>query len=145
MKENPIDKDKITENPGTLPYAHTIGGVPIKPIDKGRIKGLALQAMYEQTDMQLEQIKKQVQLLVQQAEKIEERKWISEQIYGAEMGFKPLIGKTYFLYKRKNNTLVLSMVNPNEWGRSGMPFEQFISKAKLLADHTWEVQDDENE
>ena len=44
---NPIDKDKIAENPHLLPYAHTVGGSVIKPIDKGRTKGLALDAMYE--------------------------------------------------------------------------------------------------
>ena len=38
---NPIDKDKIAENPHLLPYAHTRGGVNIKPVDKGKVKGRA--------------------------------------------------------------------------------------------------------
>ena len=29
-----IDKDKITETPGTLPYPHTIGSAEIKPFKK---------------------------------------------------------------------------------------------------------------
>ncbi len=49
---NPIDKDKIAENPHLLPYAHTVGGAVIKPIDQGRVKGLAVKAMHKQTDMQ---------------------------------------------------------------------------------------------
>ncbi len=136
---NPIDKDKVTENPHTLPYAHTVGGSIIKPIDKGRVKGLAVSAMYEQTEMQLEQIRKQVELLYQQAEKIRDRVNISESIYQAEMNFKPLIGHTYHLYLRKNGKEVLSMVGPKEWGRSS-PYE-FRATVKLLSDHTWEIQE----
>ncbi len=137
---NPIDKDKVAENPHLLPYAHTVGGSVIRPIDKGKVKGLAVSAMYEQTEMQLEQIRKQVELLYQQAEKIRDRVHISESIYLAEMSFKPLIGHTYHLYKRKNGKDVLSMVGPNEWGRS-CPYE-FRATVKLLSDHTWEIQEE---
>ncbi|MEN0045558.1 MAG: DUF2452 domain-containing protein [Bacteroidota bacterium] len=136
-KENPIDKDKIAENPHLLPYAHTVGGAVIKPIDKGRVKGLAVSAMHEQTNMQLDQIRKQVELLVTQAQLIHDRVEVSERIYLADMNFKPLIGKTYHLYQRKNGKDVLSMVAPNEWGRS-QPYT-FVSSVKLLADHTWEI------
>ncbi|MEM6698417.1 MAG: DUF2452 domain-containing protein [Bacteroidota bacterium] len=138
-KENPIDKDKIAENPHLLPYAHTVGGAVIKPIDKGRVKGLAVSAMHEQTNMQLDQIRKQVELLVTQAQLIHDRVEVSERIYLADMNFKPLIGKTYHLYQRKNGKDVLSMVAPNEWGRS-QPYT-FVSSVKLLADHTWEIVD----
>lgn len=140
---NPIDKDKITENPHNLPYAHTVGGAVIKPIDQGRTKGLAVKAMHKQTDMQLEQLRQQMELLAQQAEKIKRRVEISEIIYGAEMGFKPLIGKTYHLYQRADETAVLSVVGPQEWGPRGYPFKQFLATATLLADHTWEVQEEE--
>ena len=57
---NPIDPDKVAENPHLLPYAHTVGSAVIKPIDKGRVKGLAVTAMYEQTEIQLDQIREQI-------------------------------------------------------------------------------------
>ena len=136
---NPIDKDKITENPHNLPYAHTVGGAVTKPIDQGRTKGLAVQAMHKQTDIQLDQIRKQMELLAQQAQKIKQRVEISEIIYGAEMGFKPLISKTYHVYQRANETAVLSVVGPQEWGRRGCPFNNFLATVRLLADHTWEI------
>lgn len=134
---NPIDPDKVAENPHLLPYAHTVGGVPIKPIDKGRIKGVAVQAMYEQTDAQLGQIKKQIELLAQQAKAIQDRVRISEMIYQADASFKPLIGNVYHLYEKKDGTHVLSMVAPAEWGKS-MPYE-FVASVKLQADHTWQI------
>ena len=136
---NPIDKDKVAENPHLLPYAHTVGGAVIKPIDKGKVKGKAVAAMYEQTDMQLDQLRKQVELLAQQAQKIHDRVTISEKIYLADMSFEPLIGFIYHLYERSNGQNVLSMVGPKEWG-SQPPFE-FIATVKLLSDHTWEIQE----
>lgn len=136
---NPIDKDKIAENPHLLPYAHTVGGAVIKPIDKGRIKGLALDAMYQQTNSQLNQLREQVETLVRQANIIHERVSISEKIYLAEMSFKPLIGRQYHLYERSNGKYVLSMVAPEEWGNKP-PFE-FLATASLLSDHTWEIID----
>ena len=137
---NPIDKDKVAENPHLLPYAHTVGGAVIKPVDKGRVKGLAVEAMYEQTNTQLDQIRQQVELLAQQAQAIHDRVKISDQIDQSDINFTPLIGHTYHLYKKKDSdpaAFVLSMIGPEEWGAS-MPYE-FVATAKLLADHTWEV------
>ena len=135
--KNPIDKDKVAENPHLLPYAHTVGGVVIRPMDRGRTKGLAVQAMYEQADTQMDQIREQIELLAAQAKKIQDRVAISEDIYLAEMNFKPIISHTYHLYSKADESKVLSMVGPKEWGRT-KPYS-FIATVKLLADHTWEV------
>lgn len=136
MKKNPIDKDKIAINPHALEYAHSVGGALVKPMDKGRVKGLAISAMYEQTDLQLKQIKEQIDLLAQQARALQNRVEVSEKIYLADCGFKPIIGKVYHLY-RKSDKWILSMISPQEWG-ANPPYE-FVSTVKLLADHTWEV------
>lgn len=137
---NPIDKDKIAENPHLLPYAHTVGGSVIKPIDKGRVKGLAVSAMYEQTETQLDQIRRQVELLAEQAQAIHDRIKISEDIYQADIGFKPLISHIYHLYKKSDGKHVLSMVGPKQWGKKA-PYE-FVATVRLLSDHTWEVMDE---
>jgi hypothetical protein len=136
--ENPIDADKIAENPGFLPYSHTISGPVIKPLDQGRAKGNAVKAMLEQTDMQLNQIYKQIELLAQQARAIQERKVISSLIYTIEIKFKPLIGVEYYLYQRKDDSYVLSMVGFEDWGNS-FPFKTYTAKVKLLADSTWDL------
>jgi hypothetical protein len=136
--KNPIDKDKITENPSTLPYAHTVGGAVIKPTKQGVIRSKALAAMEQQTDMQLEQIKKQIDLLAEQAKALDERRRISEIIYSAKMSFKPEISHLYHLYFNKKDEYVLSLVAPNEWGLS-IPFKSFVASVRLLADHTWEI------
>lgn len=137
---NPIDADKVAESPHMLPYAHTVGGSVVKPIDKGKVRGQAVSAMYEQTDMQLDQIRQQIELLASQANAIRKRVEISERIYLAQMNFKPLISHIYHLYRRDNGEEILSMIAPGEWGRNN-PLE-FIATVKLLADHTWEIMED---
>ena len=136
---NLIDADKVATNPHLLPYAHERGGASIQPADMGRAKGLAMTAMYEQTDMQLDQIKAQIELLAKQANAIQQRMSISERIYEAQMGIDPIIGRTYYLYTKKDGTNVMSMVSPEEWGPRG-PYN-YIATIKLLADHTWDVLD----
>ncbi len=135
---NPIDADKITVNPHSIEYPHHVGSALIKPEDQGKLKGRALSAMDHQTDQQLGQIYEQMQLLAKQAKAIQERKSISERIYLAEMRFDPIINHTYHLYRRENGVHLLSLVAPENWGRSANRLE-FIATVKLLADHTWEI------
>lgn len=132
-----IDIDQVAENPGLLPYAHHVGSAIIKPIDKGRTKGNAMTAMYQQTDTQLTQIKEQVEVLIRQAQELHDRISISERIYKADCGFKPVINKIYYVYQRKDERWVLSMISPTEWGAK-IPYV-FIATCELLADHTWNV------
>lgn len=135
---NPIDKDKVAENPGLLPYAHSAGGAVIRPEDKGRIRGNAMTAMYDQTDRQMEQLRQQMETLVNQAKSLDARKSVSEIIYQAEVPFQPVIHHIYHLYQRKTDGQhLLSMVAPHEWGRKN-PYDH-LATVRLLGDHTWEV------
>lgn len=131
-------KEKTTENPGILPYAHHAGSALIKPEDKGKITGRAVAAMHSQTDMQMSQIYQQMQLLADQAKKIQARIEVSERIYQASIAFEPLINHHYFLYQKSDGTDFMSMIAPEEWGRK-KDFAEFIAEIKLLADHTWDI------
>jgi hypothetical protein len=135
---NPIDPEKITQNPHSLEYAHHSGSALIKPEDQGKLKSRALNAMEYQTDMQLNQIYEQMKLLAEQAKKLNDRKKISEFIYQAEIRFEPFINHNYHLYKKAQGTYLLSLIGPNQWGRSGKEL-LFMASVKLLADHTWDI------
>lgn len=139
--KNPIDKDKVAENPGLLAYPHTVGGIVVKPEDKGKIKSRALSAMQEQTATQLGQIQKQVEVLLAQANEIRQRVDVSEKIYQSEIPFEPIIGKDYHLYE-SNGIYRLMLIGPEEWGRSKKEYLNFIATVKLLSDHTWKVLND---
>jgi hypothetical protein len=130
------NKDIYHKQMSVLPYASSIGGVVVRPTKEGVIRHQALQAMEEQTNMQLDQIREQIELLARQAQEIVKRKELSLMIYEAKLNFRPVIGQVYHLYQRNDDTYLLSMVSPKEWGGAG-PFKAFISSAKLLADHTW--------
>lgn len=136
--QNPIDKDKITETPSTLEYGHHTGSAIVKPEDQGKLKGRAVSAMEHQTDMQLSQIYEQMQLLAEQAKKLNDRKSISEMVYQAEMRFEPLINHVYHLYQKEDASFLLSLIAPDQWGRSKKSFT-FVATLRLLADHTWDV------
>lgn len=135
---NPIDEDKITPIPGLIPYPHAIGSPAFAPNKEGAIKRTAIAAMEEQCNMQMDQIKEQIELLAHQAERIKIRMEVSKAVYGASMAFEPLVGHIYHLYAREENDFVLSMIAPNEWNRK-IPFKFFVSTVKLLSDRTWEI------
>lgn len=119
-----------------LPYSASVAGAVIKPTEEGVIKHKALTAMEEQTNMQLDQIRKQIELLALQAQEIQKRKELSLMIYNARLSFKPNIGQVYYLYEKKDDSYMLSLVSPREWG-AGSPFKRFVAAVQLLADHTW--------
>ena len=134
--DNPIHSDKITKTPRSLPYAHNRGSAIVNPNEENLIKHQALNAVEEQTDMQLKQIREQIELLLKQASEIEERKELSLKIYKAKMNFTPVINHVYYLYETKNGEMILSLISPKEWG-SKIPYEKFIASVKQLADRTW--------
>lgn len=120
-----------------LPYASSAGSVAIRPTKEGVIKHKALSAMEDQTNMQLNQIREQIELLARQAQEIRKRKELSLMIYEAKITFKPQIGQIYHVYEKTDGSHVLSLVAPSEWGGGSGPFAHFVATVKLLADHTW--------
>jgi len=109
-----------------LPYAASVAGALVKPTEEGVIRHKALTAMEEQTNMQLEQIRKQIELLALQAQEIHKRKELSMMIYNARLSFKPEIGQTYYLYEKKDGSHMISLISPKEWGE-GMPYKSFVA------------------
>ena len=120
-----------------MPYSASVSGAVIKATEEGVIRHKALTAMEEQTNMQLDQIRKQIELLAIQAQEIQMRKELSMIIYGAKISFVPVIGHTYYLYEKKDGSHILSLISPREYGGGAGPYQKFVAPVKLLADHTW--------
>jgi hypothetical protein len=137
-----VDRERLKLNsvdlPGLVEYATSASSALIKPEDEGKIKSRALRAMHQQTANQMDQLMEQMKPLIEQAAKLKKRVEISEKIYTAEMSFEPMIGQTYFLYLKKDEQYLLSIISPKEWGDS-MPYESFEAEVVLNADHTWDV------
>jgi hypothetical protein len=131
-----VNTETYHKQMSVMPYSTSVSGAVIKPTEEGVIRHKALSAMEEQTNMQLDQIRKQIELLALQAQEIQMRKELSMIIYNAKLSFTPVIGNIYYLYEKNDETHFVSMVSPKEWGGSG-PFKKFVAQVKLLADHTW--------
>jgi hypothetical protein len=119
-----------------MAYSASVAGAVVKATEEGVIRHKALTAMEEQTNMQLDQIRQQIELLALQAQEIHKRKELSMLIYGAKLSFKPDIGQTYYLYQKKDDGYLISLISPQDWG-AAMPYKKFVSAVQLLADHTW--------
>jgi len=61
---------------------------------------------------------------------------ISSLVLAADFRFKPVVGKTYFLYATDEGWN-LSMIAPDEWG--GNKGEAFMASCHLRPDMTWEL------
>lgn len=120
-----------------MPYSTSVSGAVIKATEAGVIRHKALTAMEEQTNMQLNQIRRQIELLAIQAQEIQMRKELSMIIYNAKLSFVPVIGQTYYLYQKGDDTHTLSLISSKEYGGGSGPYKKFVSPVKLLADHTW--------
>ena len=138
--ENPIDPDKVADNPGIINFPHHIGSAVIKPEDRGKIKGRAMMAMKDQTHREMAQLYEQMHVLARQAREIKKRVEVSEKIYESQINYEPVINHIYFLYEKEDKSTILSMIGPQEWGKT-LPFTTYVATVKLLSDHTWEVLD----
>lgn len=132
-----INSEVYHRQMSVLPYAASASGALVKPTEEGVIKHKALSAMEEQTNMQLDQIRRQIELLALQAQEIQKRKELSMIIYNAKLSLSPVIGSIYYLYQKNDDTHFVSMIGPKQWGGKGEAYKNFIAQVKLLADHTW--------
>ncbi|CAA0121653.1 Uncharacterised protein [Halioglobus japonicus] len=64
---------------------------------------------------------------------------ISSLVLAANFGFKPVVGKTYFLYARESDWM-MSLIAPHEWGAREPG--AFLSCCRLRTDMTWEIDTD---
>lgn len=135
---DPLKKDALYQGLDKFsPIPLSVSSPKINPIDKRLVKATAFESMQHHANQQIDLIKQQAELLMQQARKIEERLMVSRKIYEADLNFEPVINTTYHVYEKQGRT-VLSLISPNEWGKR-MPFDAHICSAKLLADKSWEL------
>jgi len=61
---------------------------------------------------------------------IDEVKW-NEFVYSTNYNFIPVMGETYYLYRKSDGTNFLSLISPDEWGM------EFIGATKLESNNKW--------
>lgn len=135
MTEN---DEYYTGLPSFAPIPMSVSSPVIKAEDKNQIRAVALESMHLKVQEQVNLLRSQAELIMKQVKELEDRMEISKRIYEASMRFSPVLGSVYHLFENKEGAMVLSMVGPDEWGRS-MPFTRYIATVRLMGDHTWEI------
>ncbi|MCX6190340.1 MAG: DUF2452 domain-containing protein [Bacteroidetes bacterium] len=133
-----IDDHSYTGLASFAPIPLSVSSPAIRPEDRKLIKAQAVEAMHLKAQQQIDLLKRQAALIMEQARELEDRVLISQQIYEATMRFSPTMGMTYHIYKRHDGEVILSLVSPAEWGQR-FPFKHFVATVKLLGDHTWDI------
>ena len=98
------------------------------------VKQNSLTAMRHHADEQIKKLKEHANLLVKQAQELDERVKLAEKIAMAKCGFIPVHFKEYYLYEKKGK-LALTLIGPDEWES---PYGKCIAKVRQLGDSTWE-------
>ena len=60
----------------------------------------------------------------------EEIAW-NELVYTSEIRFVPVVGQIYYLYKRDDNSIFLSLITPEEWN------QEFVGATKKYTNNKW--------
>ena len=106
----------------------------IVPISTSR--GYGLITMEHHANRQIDSLKKQAALLVEQATEIRNRMELAQLISTAEYSFKPIMLREYYLYERSGK-YSLTLIAPEEWGGE-IPYGQCVARVRQLGDSTWE-------
>jgi len=120
--------DNVVSNPHSLPYGSNLSAPAIKPNNLGAWKNGAVHSTNKYFKEKFDELKKQAEELS------EEFKW-NEIIFNAQMKFKPVIGKEYFLYQKQNGTFYLTLFAPHERIEG---YEGYQGKFRLNYDSRWE-------
>ena len=58
--------------------------------------------------------------IVKEMEQLQETFEMNKMIDNAELRFTPIVGKEYYLYKREDDSVFVSIIGPKEWGKTKM-------------------------
>jgi hypothetical protein len=136
-EKDPTSFESYKGEASLSPIPLSIGSPVIRPEDKNQIRANAVEAMHHYANQEMAMLKKQADLIMQQVREIENRLKISEQIYTSDMRFQPIVNQVYHLYE-KDDHYTLSLIGPDEWGKSKSS-RKYVASVKLLGDHSWDV------
>ena len=108
-----------------LTYGSNIGAPVIKTNDVSTWRQNKVKEVNDQFRTKYEELKAEAEKL------INEYNW-NELIYSrAQYNFQPVVGKTYHLYVREDESVFLSLIEPNNWK------QKYIASFKLDSNNKW--------
>ena len=119
------------------PYGTNTAAPAIRPNDMSSIKGRAISAAERYAEKEIDKLRKQAELIMEQVKEVKDRVDVSKIIYEADFNIQPVIGSRYFLYERKDGTHFLSLIAETQWIK--IDPGKFLAEVELLPDQTWEI------
>ena len=98
-----------------------------------QVRKESLSVMEYQANRQIIALQEQANLLVKQAQEIENRVKLAYSIEESIYNFEPVTMREYYLYEHKGN-LVLTLIEPF----NSSPYDKFLTTVRKLGDSTWE-------
>ena len=108
-----------------LTYGSNLGAPSIKLEDVVGWRDKGVVNVNHQFKTKYDELKKAYEDLVN------EYNWNNLIYTNVEYNFLPVIGQTYYLYERENNSLFLSLIDPDSWNK------KFIGTFKLDSNNKW--------
>ena len=121
MKKKP---DNVADKPNILPYGTNVGAPAIKPNDVGVWRSEKIIKTNQYFEAKFNEIKEDYKKLIENYE------W-NKLVYASDFKFEPEKGKIYFLYQKKDETLFLSLIEPDMWDKI------FVGAFKLDSENKW--------
>jgi len=116
--------DMFAENKAIMPYGDNVGAPAIRPTNIGAFKQEKISKTNHYFEARFNEIKDEYKKL------LEAFKW-NDLVYGSDFRFEPIKGHTYHLYQKEDETLFLSLIEPDEWGMI------FIGSFEMGSDDKW--------
>ena len=120
--------DELTQtyNASLLPYATNVGAPKIEATNLASWKSANANNFNHLFSEKLEKVKKEYEALVTAFK-------TNEMLYNTAMNFKPIVGKTYHLYRKDSGENFLSLLSPESFKK------KHLGAYKLNGDKVWEI------
>lgn len=99
------DEDKKRYDAALKPYATNVGAPKIEASDSLAWKKRSIHKVNQKMQAKYLEIKKEYEAMMAEFE-------YNKLILGAQFSFEPIVGQEYYLYKRENEELFLSLIEP---------------------------------
>jgi hypothetical protein len=108
-----------------LTYGSNVGAPAIKMEDVGGWKQVQANIANKQFKTRYEELKTEFQKL------IDEVNW-NDLVYTSKYSFIPVMGETYHLYIKNDETMFLSLISPEQWNQKHIGSFQLDSTQKWI-------------
>ena len=103
------------------PYPTSVGSQAFEPIKVDKSTSVSANHYF---NSRLEELREEYKKLIQ------EYNW-TKLVYESSYAFQPIVGHTYHMYEKKDKSLWLSLIGPNEWN------QPYVGSFQLQTDGKW--------